>query len=91
MALTNLSLFTLSLIQHFYTTPPPPAPKAPLERKDIVEGITIPPIHPVIPRGTSAPFWITTGTSPFLFSTSFPWFNIPGKKVNLFSLLTYFN
>ncbi|XP_013872865.1 uncharacterized protein LOC106523837 [Austrofundulus limnaeus] len=56
-------------------------PRLPLRamphRNDIVAWAKIPRSMSNIPKGTTAPFWITMTTSPYLFSTERPWFNIP--------------
>ncbi|XP_038588417.1 uncharacterized protein LOC119913158 [Micropterus salmoides] len=46
------------------------------DSKDIVAGVTIPPIKNV-PQGSISPFWVTLKTRPFLFPTMSPWFIIP--------------
>lgn len=50
------------------------------DKEDVVAGITIPPLVYEAPHGSTAPFWITMRSSPFVFPTVCPWFVIPGRK-----------
>ncbi|XP_045920987.1 uncharacterized protein LOC123980581 isoform X2 [Micropterus dolomieu] len=60
-----------------YSSLPPRFPENALpDSKDIVAGVTIPPIKNV-PQGSISPFWVTLKTRPFLFPTMSPWFIIP--------------
>ncbi|XP_072232731.1 uncharacterized protein [Leuresthes tenuis] len=60
---------------------PTKAPSQPeltmLDSSGIVAGATIPTAKCGVPRDCAAPFWITMTTSPYIFPTVSPWFNIP--------------
>ncbi|XP_061566723.1 uncharacterized protein LOC133420866 [Cololabis saira] len=42
-----------------------------------VSGAVVPRAKSGIPPGTTPPFWVTMTTSPYMFPTASPWFNIP--------------
>ncbi|XP_037832597.1 uncharacterized protein LOC108248598 isoform X2 [Kryptolebias marmoratus] len=57
---------------------PPSLPAQALpHRNHMVAGAAIPTAECGVPEGTAAPFWLTMTTSPYVFPTACPWFNIP--------------
>ncbi|XP_041840716.1 uncharacterized protein LOC121639498 isoform X3 [Melanotaenia boesemani] len=60
------------------------APKQPARAfphsSDIVAGAAIPTSKCGVPDGSTPPFWVTMTTSPFVFPTISPWFNIPAYQ-----------
>ncbi|KAM4714085.1 uncharacterized protein FYW61_019163 isoform 3-T3 [Anableps anableps] len=47
------------------------------DSSEAVAGARIPTVSCGIPAGTFPPFWITMSTSPYIFPTVSPWFDIP--------------
>ncbi|XP_037535358.1 uncharacterized protein LOC119412394 [Nematolebias whitei] len=47
------------------------------DTSNIIARAHIPTTTTGVPEGSVAPFWITMTTSPYVFSTACPWFNIP--------------
>ncbi|KAM4536761.1 uncharacterized protein PAE49_021229 isoform 2-T2 [Odontesthes bonariensis] len=59
-------------------TQPPSQPELTMpDSSDIVAGATIPTAKCGVPGDCTAPFWIPMTTSPYIFPTMSPWFNIP--------------
>ncbi|XP_029696033.1 uncharacterized protein isoform X5 [Takifugu rubripes] len=60
------------------TSPSPKLPEQALpDSTEAVTWATVPSIKSGIPQGSAAPFWIPLKSSPYLFPTISPWFNIP--------------
>ncbi|XP_035805697.2 uncharacterized protein LOC111570899 isoform X2 [Amphiprion ocellaris] len=74
----NYSLLRLEVPRSAITALPPRlAANAVPDSKDIVAGATVPTTRSGVPQGSTAPFWVTMRTGPFVFPTTSPWFIIP--------------
>ncbi|XP_051799931.1 uncharacterized protein LOC110971259 [Acanthochromis polyacanthus] len=77
----NYKLLRLEIPRSAITAQPPRlAANALPDSKDIVAGATIPTTRSGVPHGSTAPFWVTMKTSPFVFPTTSPWFIIPNYQ-----------
>uniref|UniRef100_A0A3P8T069 Matrin-type domain-containing protein n=1 Tax=Amphiprion percula TaxID=161767 RepID=A0A3P8T069_AMPPE len=52
-------------------------PNGVLDRRDVAAGATVLTTRCGLPQGSTAPFWVTMRTRPFVFPTMSPWFIIP--------------
>ncbi|XP_027893496.1 uncharacterized protein LOC114157028 isoform X2 [Xiphophorus couchianus] len=74
----SYKIYRLGLPVTTYKSKPPRHPRLALPNRSLcVANAAIPKPNAAIPIGSSAPFWVTMTTRPFLFPTASPWFNIP--------------
>ncbi|XP_015247124.1 PREDICTED: uncharacterized protein LOC107095508 [Cyprinodon variegatus] len=77
----NILLSPLVFYKSLMEPTPLVTPKLPLkalpDSREILTGVEIPNAKCGIPPGTTAPFWVTMTTVPYVFPTVCPWFNIP--------------
>lgn len=66
-------------IVFFFSIAPKLPEQALPDSAEAVTWATVPSIKSGIPQGSTAPFWIPLKSSPYLFPTFSPWFNIPGR------------
>ncbi|KAM9717353.1 uncharacterized protein ACNS7B_021029 [Menidia menidia] len=75
-------VYRMKAPKSFLPTQPPREPAwAMPDSSDVVAGATPPTAKCGVPDGSCPPFWITMTTSPYIFPTTSPWFNIPVYQI----------